>query len=132
MTVLTATPPALPAPSATAPRAEPTWVRVCPYERLLPERGVCALVGHEQVAIFRLHDGQLHALSNHDPVARANVLSRGIVGTRGGTPTVVSPLYKQVYALDTGACLDQPGLRVPMWRVRVRDGAVEIAAPCSP
>ncbi len=106
-----------------------SWLAVCAYERLLPERGVCALVGSAQVAVFRLHDGRVLALSNTDPVAGANVLSRGIVGTRGDTPTVASPLYKQVYALDTGRCLDDPALAVPPWPVRVRDGLVEVALP---
>jgi nitrite reductase (NADH) small subunit len=102
------------------------WTPVCPYSRLEPERGIAALVGGVQVAVFRLFDGQLFAIGNHDPIAGAYVLSRGIVGTRGDTPTVASPLFKQAYDLRTGECLDQPGVRVPTYPVRCHDGLVQV------
>jgi nitrite reductase (NADH) small subunit len=104
----------------------PSWITVCPYTRLEPERGVAALVEGHQVALFRTHDGTLYAIGNRDPVADAYVLSRGIVGTRGETPTVASPLLKQVYDLRTGACLDLPGVSVPTYPVRVHNGLVEV------
>ena len=103
-----------------------TWIPICPYRRLQPERGVAALVEDQPVAIFRLHDGTLRAIGNVDPFTGASVLSRGIVGTRGEAPTVTSPLHKQVYDLRTGVCLDVPGVRVPVYRVRLRDGVVEV------
>jgi nitrite reductase (NADH) small subunit len=105
------------------------WTPICPYERLEPERGVAALVGGTQVALFRTHDGELLAISNFDPYARAQVLSRGIVGTRGDAPTVASPLHKQVYDLRTGRCLDLPGVHVATYPVRCRDGMVEVLCP---
>jgi nitrite reductase (NADH) small subunit len=105
------------------------WTAICPYERLEPERGVAALVGDVQIAIFRTHDGELLAISNFDPYARANVLSRGIVGTRGEVPTVASPLHKQVYDLRTGRCLDLPDVAVATYPVRCRDGIVEVRCP---
>jgi nitrite reductase (NADH) small subunit len=103
-----------------------TWVTVCPYHRLEPERGVAALVAGQPVAVFRLHDGSLRAIGNVDPYTGASVLSRGIVGSRGDTPTVASPLHKQVYDLATGVCLDAPDLRVPVYPVRLREGLVEV------
>jgi nitrite reductase (NADH) small subunit len=106
-----------------------TWVTVCPYRRLEPERGVAALVEGRSVAVFRLHDGSLLAIGNVDPFTGASVLSRGIVGTRGEAPTVTSPLHKQVYDLRTGICLDDPGVRVPVYPVRLRDGIVEVGWP---
>jgi nitrite reductase (NADH) small subunit len=102
------------------------WIAVCRYDDLLPERGVCALVTGRQVALFRTYDGQLYALSNYDPFGKAFVLSRGIVGTRGGAPTVASPLYKQVFDLRTGQCLDDPAVAVPVVPVRRRDAVVEV------
>jgi nitrite reductase (NADH) small subunit len=104
-----------------------TWVAVCRYDALLPERGVAALVGDRQVALFRRVDGGVHALDNRDPFSGANVLSRGIVGTRGDVPTVAGPMYKQVFDLTTGHCLDDPAVRVRTYPVRVRDGVVEVA-----
>jgi len=105
----------------------PVWTAVCRLDDLLPERGAAALLSGEQVAVFRLHDGAVRAVGNHDPLCGANVLSRGIVGTRGDRPVVVSPMHKQAYDLDTGACLDDPAVSVPVYPARVRDGAVEVA-----
>jgi len=105
------------------------WVVVCPYGRLEPERGVAALIGGAQVAIFLTHNGNLYGMDNYDPYARAYVLSRGIVGTRGDVPAVTSPMHKQAYDLRTGVCLDLPGVSVRTYEVRCRDGLVEVRCP---
>src|SRR4051794_40423725 len=105
------------------------WSPVCDYDRLEPERGVAALVESRQVAVFRTHDGDLHAIDNVDPVSAAAVMSRGIVGTRGTAPTVASPMHKQVYDLRTGHCLDRPDVAVRVYPVRCRNGIVEVAVP---
>jgi nitrite reductase (NADH) large subunit len=104
-----------------------TWLRVCEVSELETERGRAALVGGSQVALFLTHDGQVHAVANRDPFSGANVIARGIVGTRGDAPTVASPMYKQVFDLRTGRCLDAQGkdpqhLRV--WSVTVENGDV--------
>ena len=103
------------------------WVAVCALVDLLPERGVAALFGDVQIALFRLHDDAVRAIGNRDPISGAYVLSRGIVVTRGDTPVVVSPMHKQAFDLDTGACLDAPGVFVPVYPARVREGVVEVA-----
>ncbi len=82
------------------------WVEICAVERLTPDRGVAAIIDGHQVAVFRLSTGALHAVDNIDPCSGAAVLSRGIVGDAGGTPTIASPLYKQRFDLRTGRCLD--------------------------
>jgi nitrite reductase (NADH) small subunit len=71
----------------------------------------------------------VHALSNHDPFSRSNVLSRGIVGDRAGRPKVASPLYKQSFCLVTGECLDDETVSVPTFEARVVQGMVEIRDP---
>ncbi|MET9067481.1 nitrite reductase small subunit NirD [Streptosporangium sandarakinum] len=137
MTVLHETPPAAPSgtPSGTpseGPPGEdtaPRWTPVCAYTDLLPERGVCALVGRHQIALFRTFDGELFAIGNHDPFSGAQVLSRGIVGTHGGSPVVISPMHRQAFSLATGACLDDPAVAVPTYPVRLAGGAVEVSAP---
>ncbi|WP_020392547.1 nitrite reductase small subunit NirD [Kribbella catacumbae] len=101
-----------------------TAVVVCGYDQLLPERGVAALIGDRQIALFRTFDGTVFALGNQDPVSGANVMSRGIVGSRGDVQTVASPMFKQVYDLRTGICLDDPGLVLTVYPVRVTDGQV--------
>ncbi|MGQ0575974.1 MAG: nitrite reductase small subunit NirD [Pseudonocardia sp.] len=102
------------------------WAPACRVETLQPERGVAALFGDVQVALFLTHAGTVHAVGNVDPFSRAAVLSRGIVGDRGGVPTVASPVYKQVFSLLDGRCLDDDGVRVPAYPVRVVDGYVEV------
>jgi nitrite reductase (NADH) small subunit len=102
------------------------WAAVCRYDDLQPERGVAALVGGEQVALFRVFDGSLYAIGNQDPFTGAFVLSRGIVGSRGDIPTVASPLHKQVFDLRTGACLGDEAVAVPVFAVREREGQVEV------
>jgi nitrite reductase (NADH) small subunit len=102
------------------------WVDVCGYDDLEPERGVAALVDGEQVALFRTFDGMLHAIGNRDPFSGAYLLCRGIVGSQGDTPTVASPLFKQVFDLRTGRCLAEPEVAVPVHEVRRAGDRVEI------
>ena len=109
-----------------------TWVRVCALDDLEPERGAAALVGGDQVALFRLHDGTVVAVQQQDPVSGSFVMSRGIVGSRGDAPTVASPMYKQVFDLRTGECLDGAGSQpdpLRTWPVEIRDGAVHVGVP---
>lgn len=111
------------------------WVEVCPLTDLTPERGAAALVAGTQVALFRTHDGAVYAVQQHDPYSGAHVMSRGIVGTRGEAPTVASPMYKQVFDLRDGTCLEPVGKDpVPLltWPVLVQDGVVHVASDPSP
>ena len=102
------------------------FVAICDDEVLQPERGVAALVDGHQVAVFRTFDGMLHAVDNRDPFTGQNVLSRGIVGSRADTPTVASPLLKQVFDLTTGVCVSDDTRRVAVHDVRSRRGVVEV------
>jgi nitrite reductase (NADH) small subunit len=102
------------------------WSRVCPFEELTPGRGVAVLsASGQQVAVFRDRSGGLFAVDNLDPFSGAYVLSRGIVGSREGVPTVASPMYKHVFDLRDGRCLDEertPDGRLAVlrvWSVRV-------------
>lgn len=104
------------------------WQQVCPMDRLVPERGVAALVGGEPIAVFLLGTGEVVAIGNVDPCSGANVLSRGLVGDVDGLATVASPMYKQRFDLRTGDCLDDPAVRVPVYEVRIASGAIEVAA----
>jgi nitrite reductase (NADH) small subunit len=112
----------------TSAVAEPAaeWTAVCRYHDLQPERGVAALIGRVQVALFRTFDGTVYAIGNQDPFTGAYVLSRGIVGSRGEIPTVASPLHKQVFDLRTGTCLDDGTAAAGAYDVRVCGGLVEV------
>lgn len=113
---------------------EDTLVRVCSLSDLEIERGRAALVDVQQIALFLLADGTVRAVDNFDPFSGANVISRGIVGTRGDAATIASPLHKQVFDLATGRCLDSQGKRtvdgadavLQVWPVRIIGNDVHI------
>jgi nitrite reductase (NADH) small subunit len=103
------------------------WVDVCALDEIAPDTGVCALVGGRQIAVVRVGAGEaVYGISNFDPFAKAFVLSRGIVGDRGGVPKIASPIYKQSFDLRSGQCLDDATVRVRAYAARVRNGRVEI------
>ncbi|MFF4252003.1 nitrite reductase small subunit NirD [Streptomyces sp. NPDC001663] len=95
------------------------WFTVCDLNRLLPGRGVAALLPDgRQVALFRDRNGALYAIDNRDPFGGAAVLSRGLTGTHQGRPFVASPLLKQRFDLETGQCLDDEEVRIAAYEVR--------------
>ncbi|MFJ9863751.1 nitrite reductase small subunit NirD [Streptomyces sp. NPDC101165] len=98
---------------------EGAWFTVCDLNRLLPGRGVAALLPDgNQVALFRDRDGGLYGIDNRDPFGGAAVLSRGLTGTHQGRPFVASPLLKQRFDLESGQCLDDESVRVAAYQVR--------------
>lgn len=124
--------PTVPSPAVQGTSGRTAWTAVCHLADLVRERGAAALVDGEQVAVVRLVDDTVLAVQNLDPFSGAHVLSRGIVGSRGDAPTLASPMYKQVFDLRTGECLDPVG-RAPLagsdgtlrtWPVRVEGGLV--------
>jgi len=106
---------------ATKQRA---WTSICRYADLIPGRGVAALVDGVQIAVFRTTTGELYAIGNRDPYSGAFVISRGITGSHDGVPTVASPMYKHVFDLRSGACLDDPAVALPTYPVRRYRGLV--------
>lgn len=104
------------------------YIAICPASSLIPGVGVAALVAGQQIAIFRLRDGSLHAIGNFDPFSAANVLSRGLTGSVAGEPVVASPIYKQHFSLNSGQCLEDPSVVLPVYAVCEQDGAVWVAA----
>ena len=110
------------------------WVEICALEDLLPERGVAALLPAldaehpaEQIALFKTFDGAVFATQQLDPYSKAFVMSRGIVGDYQSSPTVASPVYKQVFDLATGVCVNPQGRNrhsLTVYPVDVRAGIV--------
>lgn len=107
------------------------WIDVCALEDLVPERGAAALLEGTQIAVFRLLDDEVVAVQQKDPFSGANVLSRGLVGSAGDRTIVSSPMYKQVWDVRTGECLDAAG-KTPQdlasYPARVADGRVQVQA----
>jgi len=108
-----------------------SWTAVCGVEDIVPNTGVAALLNGEQVAVFRLNDGEaprVFAIGNFDPNANAGVLSRGLVGNLGERIVVASPLYKHHFDLQTGECLEVPEHSVPTWPARIDEGKVWVGS----
>ena len=103
-----------------------TWHSLCPLEALEPERGVTALIGGQGIAIFRMPDGEVYALGNHDPFSRSSAIARGLVGYRGEVPFVASPSHRHPFDLRTGRCLDDASICVPAYETRILEGQVWI------
>jgi NAD(P)H-dependent nitrite reductase large subunit/NAD(P)H-dependent nitrite reductase small subunit len=103
-----------------------SWIAICAVEDILPQSGVCALIGGRQIAVFRAGEA-LYALDNVDPASGASVLSRGIIGDVRGEVVVASPLYKHHYSLQTGRCLEDPAESVNVYPVRAMDGRVWVS-----
>lgn len=109
----------------------PAWTPVCHVDDILPNTGVCALVGDRHVAVFHVQardEPRLFAIDNLDPNSQASVLSRGLVGNLGERIVVASPIYKHHFCLQTGECLEAPEHSVGAYPVRVEGGRVLVAA----
>lgn len=105
------------------------WITVCHLNDLVDNSGVCALVREQQVAIFKLasaNDEKVLAISNWDPIGKANVLYRGLVGSINDRVVVASPLYKQRYCLETGECMDDPSKRVNVYPTRIFGDQIQL------
>ncbi|MDX6313997.1 MAG: nitrite reductase small subunit [Streptomyces sp.] len=98
------------------------WFAVCDRDRLLPGRGIAALLPDgRQAALFADRQGRLYAVDNRDPFTGAYVLSRGLLGsTAEGRVFVASPLLKQRFDLSSGECLDDGEASVAAFAVRSR------------
>ena len=111
--------------------ATTTWHNVCTLADITPNTGAAALIGKRQIALVRVVDRtgveQLYGISNWCPFAKAMVISRGIVGSKGDIPKIASPIYKQGFDLRSGQCLDDPTVKIPVYAVRISDGVVQVA-----
>lgn len=111
------------------------WVTLCRQNDLLENAGVAAMYedihgDKHQLALFSLVQAgnvRIFATGNWDPIGRANVLSRGILGSVGDEPVVASPLYKQHFSLINGQCLEQPDCSVPVYALRLEGDWVQVA-----
>ncbi|QBG37180.1 nitrite reductase small subunit NirD [Litorilituus sediminis] len=108
------------------------WVSVCKLADIEKNTGVCAEFNGEQVAIFHLYSDALasksdvKAVSNFDPFAQANVLSRGLITEKDANFHIASPLLKQEFCLESGQCLQDEAVAIPTYQARINQGIVEL------
>lgn len=116
----------------TAEAATPTpdvdagWATVCELAQLEPLWAEAAMVDGEQLALVRMPNDTVYAVSNQDPATGSFVMCRGIVGSHGDRDTLASPLHKQVYDLATGECFSSADLTLPTFETRVDAGTVRV------
>ncbi|BBB26827.1 nitrite reductase small subunit NirD [Amphritea japonica] len=104
-----------------------TWTTVCSQNDLVPNSGICALVKDVQIALFYVEKEQdVFAIANHDPFSQANVLSRGLIGSKGDDLFVASPVYKQHFCLKSGRCLDDENTHIQSWPAQIKNGEVQV------
>ena len=105
------------------------WVTVCSITDLVTNSGVCALLNELQIALFKIKTAegeQIFAVSNWDPIGKANVLYRGLLGSVAETNVIISPLYKQRYCLTSGHCLEDEAIKLVVYPVRIEQGQVQL------
>jgi nitrite reductase (NADH) small subunit len=105
------------------------WITVCSDTDLVTNSGVCALLNDQQIALFKIksaNDEQLFAVSNWDPIGKANVLYRGLLGSVQDSKVIISPLYKQRYCLESGQCLDDDAIKLTVYPVRIEHSQVQL------
>lgn len=106
------------------------WQSICKETDINQDLPEAALFGTEQVAVVKAWDGKIYVVSNVDPRTQQGVMSRGIVGDRTveGTSraTLASPIYKEVYDLETGKCYGSDAYVLPVYDSRVSDGVIEV------
>ena len=105
------------------------WITVCSEKDLVANSGVCALLNNQQIALFKIksaNDEQVYAVNNWDPIGKANVLYRGLLGSVADTKVIISPLYKQRYCLGSGQCLDDDAIKLMVYPVRIEQGQVQL------
>lgn len=104
---------------------------ICSRSDLIRNSGVCAMVEGMQIALFYLPEvkQEIYAISNWDPIGKANVLSRGIVGDIDGELVVASPLYKQHFSLIDGHCLEDEKISIPVFQACMKDDQVLLDLP---
>lgn len=115
--------------SALSTHEDARWLDICEQNDVLPGTAVAAMLADEQIAIVRTIDHRFFAISNFDPFSRAFVMARGIVGDRAGVPKIASPMYKQSFSLETGECLDDASVRLPVYALRIETGRIQVALP---
>jgi len=100
------------------------FIKVCSIDDLVQNSGVAALVDSVQIALFYVA-GEVFALDNFDPVGKAFVMSRGMVGDLKGQLMVAAPLYKQHYSLKTGKNIDdEDAPSISSYQVKVEGSQV--------
>lgn len=84
-----------------------SWLAIGPADDFVVDVGVCIKNGDDQIAVFKLGEGEWYATQNLCPHDNKMVLSRGLTGCSNGEPKVVCPLHKRSFSLKSGEFLGE-------------------------
>lgn len=114
------------------------WVDVGSAQELEREGRVVARVGGRELGVVRdPRTGALHGIRNRCPhhggplcLGRVQERHTGTPGTYSLTGRAVlrCPWHGWEFDLETGRCLDDPGMRAAVYEARVEDGRVRVRA----
>lgn len=96
---------------------------VCELADLAVEEGRTYVVADEQVALFRMRDGSVHAVGAVCP-HKGGPIADGQCDEQ----VVWCPLHAFGFDLTTGGCVNG-NLRLPRWDARVEGGQVVVTVP---
>lgn len=104
------------------------WQTICSVDDLVAHSGVAALLNGKQIALFYLPENDtVFATDNFCPFAEANVLARGIIGDLKGKTVVASPIYKQHFCLESGACLEDEAVSITVFEAQIENNQIQVA-----
>ena len=95
------------------------WHKVCYLSELETLMGKYIELGEQQVAVFLLPDGSIHAVENLCPHQTGPLWMGDVVEGR-----VVCPWHGWEFDLKTGQCAHIPNTKVPVFETKVENGEV--------
>lgn len=98
---------------------DPTWHRLCSIDDIPAEGGFYATVGNRAFAVLRDEAGEVRVIDDACPHAGAS-LSAGFVEDG----CVLCGWHHWAFDLKTGACPDNPSIKVRCYPAKVEDGDV--------
>lgn len=104
------------------------WVKTIAVNEFPEDGGECLLLEGKQIAVFNFSSrGEWYATDNRCPHKMQMILSRGIIGDKGGEPKVACPYHKRQFSLKTGECLDDRScVSIKTYPVRVENNIIFI------
>ncbi len=104
-----------------------TWFKAALASDIPLNGGACIKYKEIQIAIFYSEDQKkFYACQNLCPHKKQMVLSRGIIGDKGGEPKVACPLHKKSFSLISGKNLNNEDFQIKTYPVRLEEGYVYI------
>jgi len=96
------------------------FVEVCSETDIPPGTGKMFEIGREEIGVFN-HDGNFHAIDNLCPHEGGPMADGPVSGK-----IVTCPLHGWQCDFTTGESLELPGVKVPVFEVKVENGKVFI------